>query len=165
MPGRIRRMTVFGGIGSNGDIVAYRIVEPVAEPEAHMMSAPMEPAPDPVPDQAEIIVSLTAERDALRAEVESLNNELCAARYEASVERLRKGKDDGKLDRSFDYGNDRVDRAACGGDTVGVHGGSDNTGVRLLMTRSNTMDHRLGTQQPDGEPCEPMSARKWRWLP
>lgn len=27
------------------------------------------------------------------------------------------------------------------------------------------LDPRLGLPQPDGEPCEPMSARKWRWLP
>lgn len=26
-------------------------------------------------------------------------------------------------------------------------------------------DHRLGLPQPDGEPCTPMSARAWRWLP
>jgi len=34
-----------------------------------------------------------------------------------------------------------------------------------LAMVADTLDPRLGTQQPDGEPVRPMSARGWRWLP
>jgi hypothetical protein len=115
------------------------------EPEAHMMSLPMEPAPDPLQAQAEMIVSLTEERDALRAEVERLNDE---------SERLRKGKDE--------QNHRRVDMEAG----VGVCAAGDTDCRPLdLLHLADTLDHRLGTPQPDGEPCEPMSARRWRWLP
>ncbi len=91
------------------------------------------------------------EHDALRAEIERLRDELCAARYEASVnERLRKGKDE----------------------TVDTKPIRQETGMAQTLMRAGSasaadlvLDHRLGTQQPDGEPCEPMSARRWRWLP
>jgi len=175
---------------SMGEIVAYRIVEP----EAHMMSAPItvrEPGVqvDTVTIsmdeyvllktdtpyakmQARLLAATRAERDALRAEVERLRDEAGEAakviadqdtqleiaeeqlkrtlleRDEAN-ERLRKGKDDGPMARQV-----------AGGD----RGGSVATRSDLRMV-ADTLDPRLGTQQPDGEPCEPMSARKWRWLP
>ncbi len=158
-----------GSHSGGGDIVAYRIVEP----EAHMMSAPITVRPQGVQvdtvtismdeyvqlmarprdrqmqdcvvsDLCEQVRTAEAERDALRAEVERLNDEL---------ERLRKGKDDEqKCDRSHMVGEARPDFP------------KHRQAPSLAMV-ADTLDPRLGTPQPDGEPCEPMSARRWRWLP
>jgi hypothetical protein len=70
----------------------------------------------------------------------------------------RKGKDD---ERSNSVGASGVGEGrAVSGDVSRV-----NMGDCLLAVSVETLDHRLGTPQPDGEPCEPMSAWRWRWLP
>jgi hypothetical protein len=158
-----------GSHSGGGDIVAYRIVEP----EAHMMSAPITVRPQGVQvdtvtismdeyvqlmarprdrqmqdcvvsDLCEQVRTAEAERDALRAEVERLNDEL---------ERLRKGKDD--------------ERNRGVGSVADVRVRSDIPSAQRYMPSvafmADTLDPRLGTQQPDGEPCEPMSARSYRW--
>lgn len=93
----------------------------------------------------------------LRAEVERLRQELqtqdeiyteqlqraLRERDEAN-ERLRKGRDETVNNSGF--GNSR----AVGG---------------ALSVAGNQLDPRLGLPQPEGEPCEPMSAKRWRWLP
>jgi hypothetical protein len=154
------------------------------EPEAHMMSAPItvrEPGVqvDTVTitrdEYAELVAfrsdaghhfpaytPIMAERDALRAEVErlrtinaSLATQVSSAEIEVATvyERLRKGKDDEqKCDRSHMVGEARPDFPK-------------HPQAPSLAMVADTLDHRLGTQQPDGEPCEPMSARRWRWLP
>jgi hypothetical protein len=69
----------------------------------------------------------------------------------AEIERLRKGKDDEqKCDRSHMVGEARPDLPK-------------HRQAPALAMVADTLDHRLGTPQPDGEPCEPMSARRWRW--
>ena len=168
-----------------GDEFRRCVVE--SAPEAHMMSAPItvrEPGVqvDTVTitrdEYAELVAfrsdaghhfpaytPIMAERDALRAEVERLTEQLeiskavatCCKAGEAmarrEIERLRKGKDDEqKCDRSHMVGEARPDLP------------KHHQASPLAMV-ADTLDHRLGTQQPDGEPCEPMSARRWRWLP
>jgi hypothetical protein len=138
------------------DIVAYRIVEP----EAHMMSAPITVRPQGV--QVDTVTITRDEYDALRAEVErlrtinaSLATQVSSAEIEVATvyERLRKGKDDEqKCDRSHMVGEARPDFPK-------------HPQAPSLAMVADTLDHRLGTPQPDGEPCEPMSARRWRWLP
>jgi hypothetical protein len=105
---------------------------------------------------------IMAERDALRAEVErlrtinaSLATQVSSAEIEVATvyERLRKGKDDEqKCDRSHMVGEARPDFPK-------------HPQAPSLAMVADTLDHRLGTPQPDGEPCSPMSARRWRWLP
>jgi hypothetical protein len=143
---------------SMGEIVAYRIVEPA--PKAHMMSAPITVREPDV--QVDTVTITRAERDALRAEVErlrtinaSLATQVSSAEIEVATvyERLRKGKDDEqKCDRSHMVGEARPDFPK-------------HPQAPSLAMVADTLDHRLGTPQPDGEPCEPMSARRWRWLP
>ena len=151
----------------SADIVAYRIVEPA--PDAHMMSAPItvrvvlsqrEPVITFRPQgvQVDTVTITRAEHDALTAEVERLNamvEDMCKQDYERflEIERLRKGKDDEqKCDRSHMVGEARPDLPK-------------HPQAPSLAMVADTLDHRLGTPQPDGEPCEPMSARRWRWLP
>jgi hypothetical protein len=89
------------------------------------------------------VLLTVAEHDALRAEVERLTDE---------IKRLRKGKDESRL------GTSRSGVNACNS----VRGDVSRLLVGEAHTTAN-LDPRLGTQQPDGAPCEPMSARKWRW--
>jgi hypothetical protein len=165
-----------------GDEFRRCVVE--SAPEAHMMSAPItlrEPGVqvDTVTitrdEYAELVAfrsdaghhfpaytPIMAERDALRAEVErlrtinaSLATQVSSAEIEVATvyERLRKGKDDEqKCDRSHMVGEARPDLPK-------------HRQAPALAMVADTLDHRLGTPQPDGEPCEPMSARRWRWLP
>jgi hypothetical protein len=101
------------------------------------------------------VLLTVAERDALRAEVEQCHKD---ARLSADmlgdalaeIERLRKGKDE----------------------TLDTKPIRQETGMAQTLMRAGragaadlVLDPRLGTPQPDGAPCEPMSARRWRWLP
>ncbi len=133
-----------------GDEFRRCVVE--SAPEAHMMSAPITLREPGV--QVDTVTISRVEYYALRAKIERLRDELCAARYEAAVnERLRKGKDnEQKCDRSHMVGEARPDLPK-------------HRQAPALAMVADTLDHRLGTPQPDGEPCEPMSARRWRWLP
>ena len=117
---------------------------------------PMEPAPDPLQAQAEMILELTAERDALRAEVGRLTEQLeitkavavclkagekmARREIERLVERLRKGKDD----------EQKCDRSHMVGETYS-HCPQHPKSSPLAMV-ADSLDPRLGTPQPDGEP-------------
>ncbi len=142
----------------------YRIVGPQQE-QAHMMAAPAN-----LSGQGMLDNSIIAERDALRAEVERLTNELAMARSAkhswqkmtdeahvmlngaiAEIERLRKGRDD-------------VRRNEVGSDSVGsnIRSGSGRTCGSLLMeTGPGNLDPRLGMPQPEGEPVGPRPMRRW----
>jgi hypothetical protein len=140
------------------------------------------------------VLLTVAEHDALRAEVERLKtanegwhqayNKVVdkAWAYEGEIERLRKGKDDATV------GNDDIraqakEQAAQAGREASkpieanantlANAGADRARLAVRLSKANelsrvvsvSLDPRLGTPQPDGEPCEPMSARRWRWLP
>ncbi len=157
-------LSCLGSHSGGGDIVAYRIVEP-AQPEAHMMSLPEQSLVRDPCDPVDTVTISRSEYDELRAEVDSLTELLEIAEKVADscrageamarqeIERLRKGKDDEqKCDRSHMVGEARPDL-------------QKHPQAPSLAMVADTLDHRLGTPQPDGEPCEPMSARRWRWLP
>lgn len=90
------------GMSRNDDPKMSGMAWRATEVQAHMMAAP-EPAPDPLQAHVEMIDRLTAERDALRAEVERLKRRHAAltAAYTAAcdgwhecelkIEQLRKG--------------------------------------------------------------------------
>lgn len=117
--------------------------------------------------------------NALRAEVERLTNELAAASGREGAhqqwikqleEQLRKGAGDENSNREAS----KLDSASSHAEVLEApdtsHAVQDRYTARSLM-RANRVcaddspaDPRLGLPQPDGEPVEPMSARKWRWL-
>ena len=165
--------------GGCGDIVAYRVVDPAPQaqmldeksnrmrdmldglPQAHMMSAPTINC-DAVP--AIQHYEVCAERDELRAEVERLrkawdwayqqamDNGARALSLQLDNERLRKGRDDKQSDVGSVAGN------------ADVHDIRRSVGYQLVRMVADTLDPRLGTPQPDGEPVAPMSSRKaYRW--
>lgn len=137
---------------------------------AHMMAAPANRSGQGMLDN-----SIIAERDSLRAEVERLNADYLnacklvadmhaaamgemrgpkrgvvedVADLRAAYERLRKGRDDGQ--RSM------VARAGDG-DASWL----DARLPRMPMVVGNSLDPRLGTPQPEGEPVGTRPMRRW----
>ncbi len=92
---------------------------------------------------------LEAERDSLRAEVEQLNamvEAMCRLDYERflEIERLRKGRGDGKIADADCAVHDR-----------------NTLGLQLSYGGAGTLDPRLGMPQPEGEPVGPRPIRRW----
>lgn len=114
---------------------------------AHMMAAPAN-----LSGQGMLDNSIIAERDSLRAEVERLTKERDAAIATADatiadLNRLRKGRG---------YGRDGEIHSV-----VHVRMGSDIPRSKINLAMADTLDPRLGTPQPEGEPVGPRHMRRW----
>ena len=106
--------------------------------------------------------NLRAERDFARLMLQSMVEQSIALRGEIAelTERLR------ERDAITTRNDEEVRLEVSQADAQ-----AQDSRSRALMWAANAcgsdtaLDHRLGTQQPDGEPCEPMSAKPWRWMP
>lgn len=154
---------------------------PECESEATVTPAPEADEWREVADARIVMIEETATRIAeLEAEVErlrALNADLARQVTSAELDvatlhgRLRKGRTD-----------ENSNRAASAVDSETAHAkvlASVNTSdaiqkrnaasallrANLACAHDSSADPRLGLPQPDGEPCTPMSARAWRWLP
>jgi hypothetical protein len=120
-----------------GDIIAYRLAEPKAEPQAHMMSAPD--------------MGLRAKLDAQDAEIARLTAALKRANDQAE-----------HFEREWYLRGDELEQLRKASDgPMGT--GHDVRGGLLNRIHDHALDHRLGIALPEGEPCEPRPAgARWR---
>jgi hypothetical protein len=153
--------------GGDRDIIAYRLAEPNAEPQAHMMSAPDCVLPAACSSEfaqlkarkamwTETPWSLRAELDAKDVEIASLKanaamwERLClqaqdlASRALRDLELMRKASDEANT-------------------SAPISGPKTMVGSGALVAVADALDPRLGIAQPEGEPCEPRpTGVRWR---
>jgi hypothetical protein len=172
--------------GGDRDIIAYRLAEPNAEPQAHMMSAPDCVLPAACSSE---FAQLKARKAmctktpwSLRAELDAKDDELVKWKYRAlTAERRLRGitfttndqgdlvliseqDSEGRIVRVMWEREEQLRKASDEANTSApIPGPKTMVGIGALVATADALDPRLGIAQPEGEPCEPRPTRaRWR---